>query len=240
LVVAKDRSKGPEVNAYYKPFAEEFVRMRSEFIKKNQHSPALLVVLGSFDQNQEWKAYTEVVRLLDLSFKGSPTVESVKTYVLKKNAQIEAQRKANEAFAPGKIPPDIALPGVDGDTLRLSDLKGKVVLIDFWASWCKPCRMENPNVVRNYQKYNKDGFEVFSVSLDNPGHGDRWKGAIQQDGLIWPNHVSDLKGWQSSAAKAYNVRSIPFTVLLDREGKIIGTNIRGPKLEENLKTIFGY
>ena len=129
---------------------------------------------------------------------------------------------------------------MNGDTLRLTDLKGKVVLIDFCASWCKPCRMENPNVVKNYKKYNKDGFEVFSVSLDKPGSGDRWKAAIEQDGLIWPNHVSDLQGWGSEAANAYNVKGIPFTVLIGKDGKIIGTNIRGAALEENLKTIFGY
>ena len=121
----------------------------------------------------------------------------------------------------------------------LKAYRGKVVYLDFWASWCKPCRMENPNVVRNYKKYKDQGFEVFSVSLDNPNGKEKWKAAVAKDSLIWPSHVSDLKGWKSVVTQTYNVNSIPFTVLIDQEGKIIGTNFRGAKLEEQLKVIFG-
>lgn len=128
--------------------------------------------------------------------------------------------------------PDIALENTEGKIVKLSSLRGQVVLIDFWASWCGPCRRENPNVVEAYKKFNSKGFTVFSVSLDN--NKDRWLGAIQQDGLLWNNHVSDLKGWQSSAAALYGVRSIPQTFLIDKEGKIIATNLRGPALEAKL------
>ena len=114
------------------------------------------------------------------------------------------------------------------------------VLIDFWASWCKPCRRENPNVVKAYEKYNEDGFEVFSVSLDKKGFKSRWIAAIEQDGLVWPYHVSTMEGFSTQAARDYAVNSIPFTVLIDAEGKVIATNLRGPRLEEELQRIFGH
>jgi thiol-disulfide isomerase/thioredoxin len=122
--------------------------------------------------------------------------------------------------------------------MKLSDLKGKVVLIDFWASWCGPCRKENPNVVKTYEKYKDAGFTVMSVSLDSDKA--KWLEAIQKDGLVWPNHVSDLGGWQSKVARLYGVGSIPQTILLDKEGKIIASNLRGPALEAELQKIFGF
>ena len=114
--------------------------------------------------------------------------------------------------------------------------QGKVVMIDFWASWCSPCRQENPNVVRLYHKYKDKGFDIFSVSMDNTR--DAWVAAIAKDGLVWPNHVSDLKGWTSSGGAAYGIYSIPATVLIDREGKVIARNLRGKDLELKLKEIF--
>jgi thiol-disulfide isomerase/thioredoxin len=134
--------------------------------------------------------------------------------------------------ASGNAAPDIVMRSPSGELLKLSDLRGKVVLIDFWASWCGPCRRENPTVVRAYEKYKAKGFEVFSVSLDSDKT--RWMNAIAQDGLVWPNHVSDLAGWRNAAAGAYGVTSIPATFLLDRDGKVVGTNLRGPALEARL------
>ena len=133
--------------------------------------------------------------------------------------------------------PEIAQTDTAGLVRKLSDLKGKVVLIDFWASWCGPCRKENPNVVAAYKKYRDKGFEIFSVSLDQDRS--RWISAIQQDGLIWSNHVSDLKYWQNEAAGKYGVSSIPRTVLVDRNGIITNHNLRGEALEHKLKEIFG-
>ena len=112
------------------------------------------------------------------------------------------------------------------------------MLLDFWASWCGPCRAENPNVVNNYQKYKDAGFTVMSVSLDS--NKDKWLAAIAADQLSWPNHVSDLGGWQSKVAQLYGVNSIPFTVLLDKEGRVIATNLRGAALEQTLQQLFGF
>lgn len=152
-------------------------------------------------------------------------------------AQIEQSQKSAAKIAPGEIAPNIVMNDPSGNPMSLESLRGKVVLIDFWASWCGPCRRENPNVVRTYQKYNPKGFEIFSVSFDQDGN--KWKDAIQQDNLIWPYHVSDLAGWNSAAGKIYGVTSIPFTVLIDKEGKIISTGLRGISLEQKLAEIFG-
>lgn len=134
---------------------------------------------------------------------------------------------------PGSEAPDIALEDRDGKVRRLSDLRGKVVLIDFWASWCRPCRMENPNVVRIYNLFKSRGFEIFSVSLDKDREA--WLKAIADDGLLWPNHVSDLRGWSSAGGQLYGIRSIPATVLIDREGKIVARNLRGRELETKIR-----
>ncbi|WP_026464588.1 TlpA disulfide reductase family protein [Adhaeribacter aquaticus] len=134
----------------------------------------------------------------------------------------------------GKKAPDISLPTPTGDKVSLSSLRGKYVLIDFWASWCGPCRQENPNVVRMYNQYKPKGFEIFGVSLDESK--DKWVKAIATDKLTWP-HVSDLKGWQSSAAVMYNIQAIPQTILLDKEGVIIAKNLRGKELENKLASL---
>ena len=144
--------------------------------------------------------------------------------------------KLRGAVVTGMEAPDIALADRDGVVRRLSDLHGKVVLIDFWASWCRPCRAENPNVVRLYHTYKDKGFDIYSVSLDNSR--EKWLQAIEQDGLVWPNHVSDLKGWNSAGGRQYGISSIPATVLVDRDGKVLARNLRGPELENKLKEIF--
>ncbi len=157
---------------------------------------------------------------------------------------LENQLKQQSAGGSGRLAvgqpaPEINLPDPSGKKRPLSALKGKVVLIDFWASWCRPCRMENPNVVNVYNKYKDKGFTVYSVSLDRENGKDAWVQAIKQDGLVWENHVSDLKFWNSEAGAAYGIQSIPQTFLLDKEGKIAAINPRGEKLEPAVKKALG-
>ena len=147
------------------------------------------------------------------------------------------RKSPNSKFIQGDVAPDIVMNDPDGTQRSLSSLKGKVVLLDFWASWCGPCRRENPNVVRAYEKYRDQGFEVFSVSLDSDAS--RWKQAIEQDQLSWPNHVSDLQGWRNAAAREYGISSIPHTMLIDRDGVVLATHLRGNGVESALRGLFG-
>lgn len=138
----------------------------------------------------------------------------------------------------GNQAPELIYKNPEGKEIKLSSLRGKIVLIDFWASWCGPCRMENPNVVRAYQKY-KDlkfkaakGFAIYNVSLDR--QQEAWVNAIKKDGLDWEHHVSDLMGWQSQAAATYRVNSIPANFLIDANGIIIAKGLRGAMLDAEL------
>lgn len=139
-----------------------------------------------------------------------------------------------KATAIGQPAPEIALPDTTGQVVKLSSMKGKYVLVDFWAKWCGPCRQENPNVVRVFNKYKDKGFTVFGVSLDRSKED--WLRAIREDQLTW-THVSDLKYWQSEAARTYNVSGIPFSLLLDPNGVIIAKNLRGPALEKKIAEV---
>ena len=155
--------------------------------------------------------------------------------VPKGNGAYQPLAKKNARYSVGDEAPDIVMNDPSGQTRKLSALRGKVVLLDFWASWCGPCRRENPAVVRAYEQYQSKGFEVFSVSLDKDLA--RWTNAIAQDQLKWPNHVCDLKGWGNEAARAYGVSSIPHAVLIDQEGTIVAPHLRGRALVAQLEQL---
>ncbi|HLK27585.1 MAG TPA: TlpA disulfide reductase family protein [Puia sp.] len=139
-----------------------------------------------------------------------------------------SQVKENDAA------PEITLPGISGETINLSSYKGKVVLIDFWASWCGPCRRNNPHLVKFYKKYHPKGLEILGVSLDN--NQDAWKAAVKHDKLEWIQ-LNDNKGWNATSANAYGVDAIPASFLIDKNGIIYSINKVGPELEEEVKLL---
>lgn len=227
-------NKQQEINASFKPVFDNFIKERDFFVDKNQSSPAIVAALSTYNLEQEFSKYEKTVKALEQNFSKSPTVIKV----VEEYSKNKEKMKAKEPLAPGNSVKEISMESPDGEVLNLSDYKGKVVLIDFWASWCGPCRKENPNVVKTYEKYKDHGFDIFSVSLDKDKQ--RWVEAIEKDKLTWEGHVSDLKGWANEASRAYGISSIPFTVLIDKDGKVIATNLRGAQLEQTLKSIFGF
>lgn len=205
----------------YERMMEEEATFLKNFLSNHGKSLASLAIVEKLDKDR----YLDVYQKLDASLsKALPK----SAYVLDYHQRMEELAR----FAPGTVAPDIKLNSPEGQELALSSLRGKVVLLDFWASWCGPCRRENPNVVRIYERFKDKGFTVYSVSLDKTK--EKWTEAIQKDRLSWTSHVSDLGYWSSSVVPLYKIEGIPLTFLLDKEGKIVAKGLRDKELENKV------
>jgi peroxiredoxin len=224
---AGDENKISDLRNQYMTIATQTNDKAAELIKNQPASLAVINLLQSntIDKDQYFGIYIETADKLK---KAWPNSSHAKEFI----DMVEKLK----AVAIGQVAPEIALPNPEGQIVKLSSLRGKYVLIDFWAKWCGPCRKENPNVVRAFQAYKDKGFEVFGVSLDR--NKEDWVKAIKEDNLTW-THVSDLKYFQSEAATLYNIQAIPFSVLVDPKGVIIAKNLRGEELHKKLAEVLG-
>ena len=213
------------------------------FTKEQSSSPAVFAAVNRLNIQQELALFKQVrddmrktMPRSDFYGQFRQGVDQLEQQEIAMKLQQEEASRLAGMLPIGGVAPEIRQQTPDGGTFALSDLRGKYVLVDFWASWCRPCRMENPNVKRVYDMYHKKGFEILGVSLDRD-HG-AWVQAIKDDGLPW-KHVSDLGFWSNAAAQEYGVSSIPFTVLLDKEGKVLEKGLRAEQLETALARLFG-
>ena len=228
-----------ELNATNQAFYASCKRVAEE----NSGSPVAISALGKLDMVREFELFKKVRNDLRKTMPRSgfftmfrDQVDRYEQQELAIKMQEEEMKRLSNLLPVGSAAPEIRQATPEGGSFALSELKGKVVLVDFWASWCRPCRIENPNVKRIYEKYAKKGFEILGVSLDRDHES--WVKAIKDDGLPW-KHVSDLGFWNNAAAQEYGVSSIPYTVLLDREGNILEKGLRAEELEGKLAKLLG-
>lgn len=219
----KDNKKIAQIEQEYTAAEQDVVNKVKAMLPEMGTSLASLFALNFINIESDFATYESLAQRFEKENPNSPHAKSLIGRV--------ARIKGVSVGAPA---PEIALNDTTGTPVPLSSLRGKYVLIDFWASWCGPCRAENPNVVRMYNKFKDKGFAIYSVSLDQAKAN--WTKAIRNDNLTW-THVSDLKFWQSAAAQQYGVQAIPATFLLDKDGKIIAKNLRGDALEQKLEEV---
>jgi peroxiredoxin len=193
------------------------------FMAENPSSLAVLFFTGDVKSEDDPALYDHILQTLLKHYPDNFYVQD-----LRRKVEVEKITRI------GAVAPDIALPDPHGDTIRLSSLRGNIVLLDFWAAWCGPCRRENPHLVRIYDKYKEKGFEIYGVSLDRDRAS--WMRGIQEDKLTW-SLVSDLSYFSSAPAQLYGVTSIPYAILLDREGRILAKSVRAHQLEAMLEQI---
>lgn len=220
-MINRDSASLINLQAVQEKAFEEDRQTKVELIESNPNSIVSVMILQDMLNSTAYSSseLRELYENLNPEIKQSPLAKMVKNS-LDKMSKTEIGSKA----------PAFSAPTPQGDELALNDVLGKVTLVDFWASWCKPCRVENPNIVDVYNKYHDEGFNIIQVSLDRPGQKDRWVQAIEDDNLGEWNHVSNLMFWQEPIAVEYGVRAIPAAFLLDENGKIIAKDLRGEAL----------
>ncbi|HXB40952.1 MAG TPA: TlpA disulfide reductase family protein [Bacteroidia bacterium] len=227
-VIKMDSMKVDSLNKIFEPIymsmMEGHQQRVADIVSKNTNSLAALAGIQQLDPDKYLDIYKKAYADLSVKFPNNK-------YLGKLQQDINSFGKV----AGGSEAPDFTFNTPEGKPLSLSSFRGKILLVDFWASWCGPCRKENPNVLRMYKKYHSKGFEILGVSLDESK--EKWVAAIKKDGLVW-NHISDLKGWGSQACNLYGIEAIPFAMLLDKDGKIIAKNLRGASLEKKLEELF--
>lgn len=227
------------ISAQYQKIVEKHKSNAIKFIENNIGSPSVLMALYQsmgpkqqvFSLEEDRDIFEKVNESLSKKYPKSGFVKGLSD-LLEKNPPVVGKPKI------GTLAPEISEVNPDGKKITLSSLRGNYVLLDFWASWCRPCRGENPNVVKTFKKYKSKGFTVYQVSLDQKKED--WIKAIEKDGLEEWTHVSDLQYWQAAPAKRYGIRSIPSNFLLNPEGKIIAVDLRGPYLGQKLQEIYGF